>query len=398
MRRNTTEKQQAPEGEQEHSCSGNYQIRKSHKTSERQSVLKRFCNGLSFVKYIAVILIVPPILNYGALKREADALFPQGEKVDVGWGQMMFISCLGEGIPTVILDAPTGSSSDVWIETQKQIAKFTKVCIYDRSGIGFSDLPFTDVTVQNELRNARRYVAQPATVHQMVDDLHYLVTNSKPLLRPFILVGSEIGSLTARYYGHLYPKDVVGIVLIDPLVENLFTVDNGAWNEYWYSLVLPSLQSMHLAAILGVSRLALLVGWLHPPLPEDNIAQEVMFRKKYLLCNPTHLNAAFNEHLFMNTSFSQMNDLLRGSTFPQTISVTVINSKYYEKYPKNLNEAWKKSQHHLVENLHRGCYQKTIECEEHSVLYSKPRAITEQIQKLIRTWQEQQKMSFSFVN
>lgn len=398
MKRNPTENQQVPEREQKNSSVDSYQRRESREASEKHSFFKRFCDGLSFVKYIAIILIIPPILNYGALKREADALFPQGEKVDVGWGQKMFISCLGEGIPIVILDAPTGSSSDVWIETQKQIARFTKVCIYDRSGIGFSDLPFMDVTVQNEPSNARRYVAQPATVQQMVDDLHYLITNSKPLLRPFILVGSEIGSLIARYYAHLYPKDVAGIVLIDPLVENLFTADKGTWNEYWYSLLLPSLQSLHLAAVLGLSRLALLVGWLHPPIHEDNVPEEVIFRQKHLLCNPTHLNTVFNEHLFMNTSFSQMSDLLRSSSFPQTVSVTVINSRYYEKYPKHLNEAWKKSQNHLIENLHHGCNLKTVESTEHSVLYSKPMAIFEQIKKLIKTWHEKQKMTFSFVD
>ena len=42
---------------------------------------------------------------------------------------------------TVILDAPTGMSSDVWSSVQERVAKVTRVCVYDRAGIGFSDRP-----------------------------------------------------------------------------------------------------------------------------------------------------------------------------------------------------------------------------------------------------------------
>ncbi len=40
----------------------------------------------------------------------------------------------------------------------------------------------------------------------MADDLHKLVTYSSQQERPFILVGSEIGALIARFYTQLYER------------------------------------------------------------------------------------------------------------------------------------------------------------------------------------------------
>ena len=42
---------------------------------------------------------------------------------------------------SVILDAPTGMSSDVWVLVQLELAKTTEVCVYDRAGLGLSERP-----------------------------------------------------------------------------------------------------------------------------------------------------------------------------------------------------------------------------------------------------------------
>ena len=48
---------------------------------------------------------------------------------------------------SVLLDAPTGMSSDVWALVQPELAKITKVCVYDRAGLGFSERPSYRVTL-----------------------------------------------------------------------------------------------------------------------------------------------------------------------------------------------------------------------------------------------------------
>jgi len=50
-----------------------------------------------------------------------------GELYDIGWGQKLYLSCKGSGAPTVILDAPTGLTSDAWGLVVEKIAKYTRV-------------------------------------------------------------------------------------------------------------------------------------------------------------------------------------------------------------------------------------------------------------------------------
>lgn|SRR5450631_188170 len=61
-----------------------------------------------------------------------------GQLVDVG-GYRIHIYCVGGGSPTVVLDSGLSDSSLSWDRVQPEIAKFTRVCAYDRAGLGWSD-------------------------------------------------------------------------------------------------------------------------------------------------------------------------------------------------------------------------------------------------------------------
>jgi hypothetical protein len=54
-------------------------------------------------------------------------------------GYRMHINCMGNGTPTVILESGLGGSSLYWTLVQPEIAKFTRVCAYDRARLGWSD-------------------------------------------------------------------------------------------------------------------------------------------------------------------------------------------------------------------------------------------------------------------
>src|SRR5438876_9931029 len=61
-----------------------------------------------------------------------------GKLVDIG-GYRLHINCTGTGSPTVILDAALGGTSPDWIKVQPAVARFTRVCSYDRAGYGRSE-------------------------------------------------------------------------------------------------------------------------------------------------------------------------------------------------------------------------------------------------------------------
>ncbi|MDQ3569474.1 MAG: alpha/beta hydrolase [Actinomycetota bacterium] len=119
--------------------------------------------------------------------------------VDVG-GYRLFLRCIGEGSPTVILDAASGATSQTWNQIQPELATFTRVCSYDRAGLGRSDpRPPTFGTVTNTT---------------MVEELRTLLNNAG-IEGPLVLVGHSLGGLNMQLFARLYPKDVVGVVLVD---------------------------------------------------------------------------------------------------------------------------------------------------------------------------------------
>jgi pimeloyl-ACP methyl ester carboxylesterase len=121
--------------------------------------------------------------------------------VDVG-GYQLHYYCLGDGAPTVVLESGLGSTWAEWALVQSQVAKFTRVCSYDRAGYGWSDPG-----------------PEPRTAETIVGELHRLLVNSgQP--GPYILVGHSFGAFTSCLYGIKYPREITGLVLIDPLRED----------------------------------------------------------------------------------------------------------------------------------------------------------------------------------
>ncbi|NJM88216.1 MAG: alpha/beta hydrolase [Hydrococcus sp. RU_2_2] len=130
---------------------------------------------------------------------------PQGELVDIG-GFRLHLNCIGQGTPTVVMDAGGGAPSITWGLVPSEIAKFTRVCTYDRAGLGWSD-PNPRIS---------------RTSQQSVDELHLLLTKAG-INPPYILVGHSLGGVNMRLYASQYPEDVVGLVLVDSSHENQMT-------------------------------------------------------------------------------------------------------------------------------------------------------------------------------
>ena len=118
----------------------------------------------------------------------------------------MFLNCTGDASgPTVILQAGTDDTSEVWSAVQKQVEKFARVCSYDRLGLGKSDK-----------------LTSPHTADEIVHDLNGLL-HAAPLSPPYVMVGHSIGGIYVRKYADLYPTEVIGMVLLDSAHEEQFS-------------------------------------------------------------------------------------------------------------------------------------------------------------------------------
>lgn len=129
--------------------------------------------------------------------------FPQiGHSVDIG-GRSLNIYCLGEGSPTVILEGDLNSPGYSWVLIQREVAKFARACWYDRAGYGWSDPgPF------------------PHHSDSIARDLHMLLAAAH-VPPPYVLVGHGLGGFHVRVYRGFYPGEVAGLVLVDPLNEDM---------------------------------------------------------------------------------------------------------------------------------------------------------------------------------
>jgi pimeloyl-ACP methyl ester carboxylesterase len=138
-----------------------------------------------------------------------------GRLVALPDGRRLNMRCTGAGPTTVVLDAGGAGFSLDWRKVQGEIARFARVCSYDRAGYGFSD-PNT----------------RPATAMNIVDDLHQALM-AADIRAPLVLVGHSAGGLYTTLYADLYPSEVAGLVLVDPGFASS-NHDNAAeaWSAY----------------------------------------------------------------------------------------------------------------------------------------------------------------------
>lgn len=104
-------------------------------------------------------------------------------KVAMG-NRSLYLSCLGSGSPTVVMEAGYGDTSEVWAGVQPQIAAFTQVCVYDRAGLGRSD-----------------FVSE-RTVREVVADLAAVIEKC-PVEGPVVLVDSSHPNQLPRLHSRL---------------------------------------------------------------------------------------------------------------------------------------------------------------------------------------------------
>jgi hypothetical protein len=144
--------------------------------------------------------------------RDRERLPQVGRAVDVG-GRMMNIQCAGSGQPAVILGsgatwalynqpklmfehgAPRPGYG--WVAIQRELAKSTTVCWYDRAGAGWSDPgPY------------------PRDSASQARDLHALLQGAG-VAPPYVLVSEGSAALDAHVYAGFYPTEVAGLAFVN---------------------------------------------------------------------------------------------------------------------------------------------------------------------------------------
>jgi len=152
--------------------------------------------GLAASLVPALAAAAPPPVAAAPSGAPVDLLAPPGRFHHVD-GVRIYMHCVGEGVPTVVIDAGIGASSLEWLSVQERLATTTRTCAWDRPGYGWSDPG-----------------PSPRTTPQVADELLHLLEAAR-VDGPWVLVGHSFGGFTARYLAASHPAQVAGLVLVE---------------------------------------------------------------------------------------------------------------------------------------------------------------------------------------
>ena len=178
-----------------------------------------------------------------------------GGMVDVGDHQL-HIYCLGSGLPTVVLEAPAAGLSAAWASVQPEVAGATRVCSYDRAGLGWSersDAPYDPAAVAGELRTLLDRANEQG---------------------PFVVAGHGLGAAFARLFASRFGGDTSALILVDAPVAGQPPLAPAALTRWPASL--PWL------ARVGVLRASGMLSSMAADLPSPNALTTFLNRPDHL--------------------------------------------------------------------------------------------------------------------
>jgi pimeloyl-ACP methyl ester carboxylesterase len=146
---------------------------------------------------LAFLLAAGAVYQFAGARRSARRYPPPGMLIDAD-GQSLHVVCEGSGRPTVLFESGIAASSLSWTRVLPDVAGFTRVCAYDRAGLGWSEAART-----------------PRTLARLVAELHGVLAHSASP----VLVGHSFGAFLVCAYTCEYPGEVAGLVLLDPPSE-----------------------------------------------------------------------------------------------------------------------------------------------------------------------------------
>jgi pimeloyl-ACP methyl ester carboxylesterase len=274
-----------------------------------------------------------------ATRKDLAATPPPGRFVDIG-GYRLHLWCTGDGAPAVILDTGLGGSSAGWGFVQPGVARFTRVCSYDRAGMGYSDPG-----------------PSPRTARRIASELAELLVRGG-IAGPVVLVGASIAGFDIRVFATDHPERAAGLVLVDASHED------DAHEVPTMARFVPLLSTLGVFRLLGVSF----------GLPVESLAPAVRQFARATNFRAAGYQAAADEIIHIRESASEV----RSSRRTLTIPVLVITGA------RGADEHWRRLQRDQALLSDRGCLI-VAQQSGHVVATDQPEVVVDAIRTVVET-------------
>jgi pimeloyl-ACP methyl ester carboxylesterase len=243
---------------------------------------------------------------------------------------------------------------------QPQISQSTRVCSYDRAGLGYSDSS-----------------PRPRTSNEIAKELHTLL-HSAGISPPYVLVGHSMGGFDVRLYASLYREEVAGMVLVDashPEQQRRFPPALNDLDATW----VREQEFLEFTMPFGLPRL---LGFC------SNDAEV-----RAAECDFHNVHESVAELKFVAESAAQTSTTGSLGEMPLTVLSADPNSPQYdlpEDLVKPANDAWQQMQKELAQLSTRGT-QVVAKDSGHYIQLDRPDVVIEAVRKVVEEVRQMQK-------
>ena len=298
-----------------------------------------------------------------AVRRDAKRFPAPGQFVQVESGRRLHYVCSGSGSPLVLFEVSGFSNSTSFREARAGLSQRTRVCSYDRMGIGWS-------------------VGAPSRipVSLLARDLGLLLDHVSPR-EPAVIVASSIGGLPAEFFARQHPERVAGLVFLD--AGNSAAV-RGALNRNY----IPMLATVGCSAFRAASAIALVRLFDPWKLRHDRTEQSarsaaVMYGAKpwVMLCAMVRAGEA------TVSEFDEAPPLRR------EIPITALSAETREEFVPPALAGWirlrgsvdalRETHRQLAQGSARGVWR-AVPGSSHLIASSQPQAVVEAVLEMVR--------------
>ncbi|MBV8827646.1 MAG: alpha/beta fold hydrolase [Acidobacteriaceae bacterium] len=278
-------------------------------------------------------------------------------------GRRMHIYCTGSGSPTILIEAGLGSDWLGWQGVQPQLARSTRVCTYDRSGLGWS-----------EPRGG------PRDAETIVRELHTLL-NKAGVQRPLVLIGHSAGALYAREYAREFPAEISGVVLVDAASPKQFDELPSFRASYEADKrdAMPDLRREELRVWSGWERVT---GHCRARVPKDVRFMAGQYNAQQ--CRPEYLGGDIGEMMDVETAAKEASRLKTFGKIPLLVLTKDTALRKAGMKPEAIAglEVWEREQEEL-KSLSPLSWRVVARGSGHAIYHDRPDVVVKEVSRLI---------------